>query len=1039
MNRDLASAHEELPLTLVQRLDHVCSNFESACQAAGASGPLPILEDFLKDRAEADGSVLRRELILLEVHYRRRRGEHPGAPEFAGRFPDLAPTWLAEALGTSTELPHDTPVSSAPPAARSALATDANLLFGILALQADAITRDRFVEACTLWASAKDLALADLLVQRGWLAASDRADVERLVERKLRKHSGDLKTSLAEVAGAEVHRSLSGLADTDVQHSLAALPPAPGQFLPTTHTFQLESRDRYALTRLHAKGGIGQVWLAHDSDLGRDVALKELRSEQAANPAIWARFVEEAKITGQLEHPGIVPVYELARRSADQKPFYTMRFVKGRTLSAAVKEYHANRQAGRARRLDLRELLGAFVDVCNAVAYAHSRGVLHRDLKGQNIALGKYGEVMVLDWGLAKASGEKGKDSVARAELTSLLPVALQKQDSRDQTMQGQVLGTPGYMPPEQAEGHLAHVDERSDIYGLGAILYEILTGRPPFEGADTQEVIQKVLNERPPWPGALVPGTPRALEAVCLKALAKKPAERYASVSELAQEVQHFLADEPVMAYREPLPARALRWGRRHQTLAASAAVLLLAAVAALTVGTLLLSHKQREIVAERNAASQAADQAQKAAAEAQAVSNFLTADLLGQASPDENARDKKVTVEELLHRAAKKVVDNPSFAKQPAVEATLRLVIGNTYFKLGNVKDAEPHLRQALVLRRTLGAAHADTLVAQEALAWFLTGGLHKYDEAEPLSRQTWEARSQLLGPEHADTLDSMDTYAITTARCGKRKEGARLERLCLEARTRTLDKQHPDIQTSQNNLATILIEAGEWPEAEALLRDSFDMRRQKGLDKVETLACLNNLSYAVLLQGRAQEAEKLLAPGIEVMRQSHGEDHIRTVHLQHLMSRILLAENRLPQAEELATKVLTWRRKLLPAGNEDIGRTLAVLGQILVKRDRHAEAERLLREAAGIFRQDHAHLDDLLADAEHWLGVCLAARGQFPEAEALLLASYKTLAACPGVPAPQKTEALDHIVKLYDTWKKPDQARDWRARATENRTKN
>jgi hypothetical protein len=264
----LTSAHEELPLTLVQRLDHVCSSFESACQAAGACGPLPILEDFLKDRAEADGSVLRRELILLEVHYRRRRGEHPGAPEFAGRFPDLAPTWLAEALGTSTELPHDTPVSSAPPAARSALATDANLLFGILALQADAITRDRFVEACTLWASAKDLALADLLVQRGWLAASDRADVERLVERKLRKHSGDLKTSLAEVAGAEVHRSLSGLADTDVQHSLAGLAPALGQILPTTHTFQLESRNRYALTRLHARGGIGQVWLAHDSDLG---------------------------------------------------------------------------------------------------------------------------------------------------------------------------------------------------------------------------------------------------------------------------------------------------------------------------------------------------------------------------------------------------------------------------------------------------------------------------------------------------------------------------------------------------------------------------------------------------------------------------------------------------------------------------------------------------------------------------------------------------------------------------------------------------
>ena len=344
---------------------------------------------------------------------------------------------------------------------------------------------------------------------------------------------------------------------------------------------------------MHAQGGLGRVWLAVDGDLNRQVALKELRPERGTDSTLAARFLDEARVTGQLEHPGIVPVYELARRSEDGQPFYTMRFIRGRTLAESARAYHLKQEAGKAGRLDLAVLLNAFVGVCNAVAYAHSRGVIHRDLKPQNVVLGDFGEVVVLDWGLAKLVG--------RPEEASAFPsVALGESEDHTATMPGQVLGTPSYMAPEQAEGAVAN--QQSDVYGLGAILYEILTGRPPFEGSSTQEVLRRVVVEPPARPRSLVASTPPAVEAICLKALAKAPADRYGTVAELADEVRHFLADEPVRAYREPILARAGRWMRRHRTYVTAAAVLLVTVTLATSAGAILLGQKNREITAERN-----------------------------------------------------------------------------------------------------------------------------------------------------------------------------------------------------------------------------------------------------------------------------------------------------------------------------------------------------------------------------------------------------------------------------------------------------
>jgi hypothetical protein len=369
-----------------------------------------------------------------------------------------------------------------------------------------------------------------------------------------------------------LRRSLAGIADADVQQSLG--PPTPEASSPGSTTAHVpQGRGRYQLRHLHAQGGIGQVWLAHDDDLGRDVALKELRPERDGHPAVRARFLEEARVTGQLEHPGIVPVYELVR--GGEAPAYAMRMVRGRTLAEAVREYHRKRKAREAGPLELRSLLNAFVSVCQAVGYAHSRGVLHRDLKPANVVLGDFGEVVVLDWGLARLMAKPGLDEAPGLAAVSLEP------GSRDETAQGQVLGTPAYAAPEQAEGRLDLLGPATDVYGLGAVLFEVLTGRPPFTGP-TDEILRRVAREEPERPRQLVPEVPKALEAVCLRALAKKPADRYQSAKALAQEVERWLADEPVAAYREPLRARAGRWVRRHQSTAA-------ALVAGVLVATLL------------------------------------------------------------------------------------------------------------------------------------------------------------------------------------------------------------------------------------------------------------------------------------------------------------------------------------------------------------------------------------------------------------------------------------------------------------------
>jgi serine/threonine-protein kinase len=503
--------------------------------------------------------------------------------------------------------------------------TDRNLLFGVLALQLDLIDRDGFVNACGAWATRKDTPLADVLTSLGLLSADDRLEVERLLERRLKKHGGDVQASLAEAADHVVRGAVAAVGDDDLAGSL---PPTPSQWMAVaTDAPTNPEQGRYAMLRLAGTGGIGRVWLVRDTNIGREVALKELRPDRAV-VGFFGRLIREAQVTGQLEHPGIVPVYEVGRRPQDNQPFYTMRFVRGRTLKDAIAAYHERLRHHQAGPLELRELLGAFVQVCNAVGYAHSRGVLHRDLKPHNVALGDYGEVMVLDWGLAKVVSESGEAAREGAEVnSSTLAPPVTPAVEQEPTQGGAVLGTPPYMAPEQADGRLDLLDARTDVYGLGAILYHLLTGTAPFAGKDTPEVLDRVRHDPPRRPRDTAGGTPPALDAVCLKALAKRREERYPSAKALAAEVQHWLADEPVSCYREPAPVRLARWGRRHKPLVAGAAALLVAAVVALSAGTVLLGRANARIEGERAEVQRQRDRADANFRKArQSVDDYLT-----------------------------------------------------------------------------------------------------------------------------------------------------------------------------------------------------------------------------------------------------------------------------------------------------------------------------------------------------------------------------------------------------------------------------
>ncbi len=682
---------------------------------------------------------------------------------------------------------------------------------------------------------------------------------------------------------------------------------------------------RFRVLRPHAQGGLGAVFVALDTELHREVALKQVLDSHADDPVTRHRFVVEAEITGGLEHPGIVPVYGLGSYG-DGRPYYAMRFVRGDSLKTAIDRFHADAalksDPGR-RSLELRKLLRRFVDVCNAIDYAHARGVLHRDIKPGNVIVGKHGETLVVDWGLAKARGRP--DAAESSEERPLVPFST---SGSAETLPGSALGTPAYMSPEQARGDLEELGPRSDVYSLGATLYCLLTGRPPFAG-DVGEVLRAVQCGEFDPPRVIDPALDTALEAVCKKAMAVRADDRYATCRALAEDVERWMADEPVSAWQEPIPRQALRWARQNRTAVSGAAAALLAGLIGLGAVAVVQSRSKQELkaanqetssafVAEKNArndATEALAQSEEARNRAQAVLGFLKNDVLAATRPEgqDGGLGVEVTVRKAVDAAEAKIAG--AFEVQPIVEAEVRDTLGQTYLYLGEAALAIRQLERAVELRQTrLGPDHADTLNSRNSLASAYQQAGRTAD-AITLHEATLKQQQAKLGPDHSDTLNSRNNLAVAYRAAGRTDDAIKMHEATLKERESKVGPDHPDTLESRNSLATAYLAAGRATDAIRMHEATLERRETKlGADHPDTTRSRNNLASAYRESGRIADAIKLFETTLKQRESKLGADHPDTLISRNNLALAYRDAGRIDEAIKLFEATLKDRESKL-----------------------------------------------------------------------------------------------------------------------------
>jgi tetratricopeptide (TPR) repeat protein len=757
----------------------------------------------------------------------------------------------------------------------------------------------------------------------------------------------------------------------------------------------------YRLVEVLGEGGMGVVYRAEQSTpIHREVALKLVRFGMDTARVV-ARFEAERQVLARMEHPGIARVFDAGATDTGQ-PFFAMELVRGDVITDVCAREH----------LPLPVRLRLFLQVCDAVQHAHQRGIIHRDLKPSNILVARQGVELVpkiIDFGIAKAA-----DPDAR----TLYP----------RTIEGQFVGTPEYMSPEQAGVVDAGVDTRTDVYSLGVVLYELVCGRRPYELKNlTPPEFDRAFRTPPPPPSQVDRGAgppaglhrARDIDAVALMAMERLPDDRYASVEQLAEDVRRVVECRPVRARTQTWTYRGSRFIRRNALgVATAAAVVLLVGVSAIAI----INQRNRALASEAAAVREAAN-AQAEAAKASEVARFLTE--LFQESDPARTRGASVTARELLERGAARITTD--LAAQHTLRATLMDTIGVIYRLLGLVDQAESLATQALSIRReALGNQHPDVAASLDNLGQIarerttydvaeryhrealdlrrsLLGGSHpdvaeslnnlalalhergQYDEAQARGEEALAIRRQLVGPDHPDTLSTLNLLANIEFARGRPAAAEALHRDVLASRRRVLPADHPLIALSLNNVADVIAQSGRVPEAEPLFREALAIRRKTfDGDHPDVSSGINNLASALHDLGRLDEAEPLYREALAIDRRRSGNRHMDVaVDLNNLAS-LLEDRGARAEAERLYEESLQIRIALQGEQHPSVATVFNNLGRLQFARGELTDAERALRRAIAIRAALDTGEHPRQATSLMWLGRVLQARGQPAEAE-------------------------------------------------------
>jgi len=747
----------------------------------------------------------------------------------------------------------------------------------------------------------------------------------------------------------------------------------------------------YKLVKRLGEGGFGIVYLAEQTEpLRRRVALKVIKPGMDSRQVI-ARFEAERHALARMDHPGIARVFE-AGATAAGRPYFVMELVEGPRIT----DYCQQRDLSTPARLDL------IIEVCRAVQHAHQKGIIHRDLKPSNILVAeREGKPApkVIDFGIAKATEEPLTDETFRTSFQ-------------------QFLGTPAYMSPEQAGLGAMDVDTRSDIYALGVLLYELLTGRAPFDKPDLLraglEEMRRVIREtEPPKPSTklgqelvlmttrkaasgspaealksgagdaalhrlsqvkdLIPRVRGDLDWIVMKCLEKDRARRYESASGLALDIQRHLNHEPVTAAAPGTLYLAAKFARRHRAglLTASALVLLLGA------GVVASSWQ-----AVRATRAEAASRIE--AAKSRQVAKFLT-DMLDGVGPSRAlGRDARM-LREILDKTAGRV--GKDLANQPEVEAELRNTLGNVYDELGDYDQAEAMLRRALALRKAVfGEKHPRVADSLHDLGALLEDR-GKPAEAEVLFRQALAMRRELSGGEGSEAASSLDALGVALSSQGKYHDAEEIHRQALALRKRLFGEEHLDVAVSLHNLGNALLMEGKRSEAETLFRQVVAIRKKLLGDEHPLLATtLGNLGTALWYQNKLPEAEEVYRKTLAMQRKLMGDEHPDVATSLHNLACVLQSQSQFAEAESLSKQALEMRRKLLGAGHPEFAATLSELAVIYQCQGRVREAWTLQSDAQALRRKvpggNHAAIAQSLFD----LAGVWRAEGHRDEAEPL-----------------------------------------------------